>query len=180
MAQTIDVLVEGGKASAGPPIGSTLGPLGVNVADVVAKINEQTAPLKGMQVPVKIHIKDDKSFSLEVGTPPVSALIKKELGIEKEAGKHRVGDLTNDQVRNIAKAKFGGDDKSYFNQVAGTARSMGVSVGRGAVTAEEEKAWQAEKAAEEAAEAAAEAAKKPAEAAESTEEKEEDKSASDE
>ncbi len=169
MSQTIDVLVEGGKASAGPPIGSTLGPLGVNVADVVGKINEQTAPLKGMQVPVKIHIKDDKTFSLEVGTPPVSALIKKELGIEKgsgEAGKHRVGDLTNDQVRNIAKAKFGSDDKSYFNQVAGTARSMGVTVGQGAVTDEEEKAWEAEKAAEEAAEAT----KAPAESAEAAKE----------
>ena len=157
MAQTIDVLVDGGKANAGPPIGSTLGPLGVNVADIVAKINELTAALNGMQVPVKIHINDDKTFSLEVGTPPVSALIKKELGLEKgseEAGKHRVGDLTPEQAKNIAKAKFGSDDEALVNQVTGTARSMGVTVGQGEVTAAEEKAWEEEKAAEEAAEAA--------------------------
>ena len=162
MAQTIDVLVEGGKANAGPPIGSTLGPLGVNVVDIVAKINELTAPLNGMQVPVKIHINDDKSFSLEVGTPPVSALIKKELNLEKgsgEAGKHRVGDLTKDQARNVAKAKFGSDDSAFVNQVTGTARSMGITVGQGAVTEEEEKAWEEEKAAAEAAAEAAEAAK---------------------
>jgi large subunit ribosomal protein L11 len=156
MAQTVDVLVEGGKASAGPPIGSTLGPLGVNVADVVAKINDQTSGLAGMQVPVKITINDDKSFSIEVGTPPVSALVKKELGLEKgseQAGHHRVGDLTDEQVTRIAKSKFNSDDKSCLNQVAGTARSMGVTVGEGQVTEEEEKAWEAEKAAEEAAEA---------------------------
>lgn len=157
MAQTIDVLVEGGKANAGPPIGSTLGPLGVNVKEIVDAINEQTSALNGMQVPVKIHINDNKSFSLEVGTPPVSALIKKELGLEKgseEAGKRRVGDLTPEQAKNIAKAKFGADDEAFVNQVIGTGRSMGVTVGQGAVTAEEEKAWQEEKAAEEAAAAA--------------------------
>ena len=166
MAQTIDVLVDGGKASAGPPIGSTLGPLGVNVKEIVDAINEKTAPLNGMQVPVKIHINDDKSFSLDVGTPPVSALIKKELGIEKgsgEAGKLRVGDLTPGQAKNVAKAKFGSDDQAFVNQVAGTARSMGVTVGQGEVTEEEVKAYEEEKAAEEAAAAAPEEGETPVE-----------------
>ena len=159
MAQTIEVLVEGGKANAGPPIGSTLGPLGVNVAEIVEKINEQTSSLNGMQVPVRIHINDDKSFSLEIGTPPVSALIKKELAIEKgsgETGKLRVGDLKPSQAKSIAKAKFGSDDPAFVSQVAGTARSMGVTIGEGEVTEEEIKAYEEEKAAEEAA--AAEAA----------------------
>jgi large subunit ribosomal protein L11 len=157
MAQTVDVLVEAGKASAGPPIGSTLGPLGVNVKKIVDDINEKTAPLKGMQVPVKIHINNDKSFSLEIGTPPVSALIRKELNIQKgsgEAGKFRVGDLTSEQVKQIAKAKFGHDSDSFYSQVVGTARSMGVTVGKGRVTEEELKAYEREKAAKTAAEAA--------------------------
>jgi large subunit ribosomal protein L11 len=157
MTQTVDVLVEAGKASAGPPIGSTLGPLGVNVKKIVDEINEKTAPLKGMQVPVKIHINVDKSFSLEIGTPPVSALIKKELGLQKgggEAGKYRVGDLTPEQVKQIAKAKFGHDSDKFYSQVVGTARSMGVTVGKGKVTAEEIAAYERDKAAKTAAEAA--------------------------
>ncbi|MDD3159875.1 MAG: 50S ribosomal protein L11, partial [Candidatus ainarchaeum sp.] len=71
----IKVMVTGGKATAGPPIGPALAPLGVNIGAVVAKINEKTADLDGMQVPVTISINADKSFDIQVGLPPTSALI---------------------------------------------------------------------------------------------------------
>lgn len=148
--QTVEVMVEGGKASAGPPIGTSLGPLGINVAQVVEKINEKTKDLAGMQVPVKVIVDTEKkTFSVEVGSPPVASLVKKELSLEKgsaEPGKFRVGDLTEEQVAKIARAKFGSDDESFRNQVKGTCRSMGVTIGQGAVTQDELKAQEAEKA----------------------------------
>jgi len=95
LASVVEALVPGGKASAGPPLGPALGPLGVNVAQVVAKINEQTKDLNGMQVPVKIKVKSRTEFEIEVGTPPTSALILKEMGVEKGTGdKTVVGNLT--------------------------------------------------------------------------------------
>ena len=90
MANVVEALVPGGKASAGPPLGPALGPLGVNVAQVVAKINEQTKDLNGMQVPVKVIVKSRTEFEIEVGTPPTSALIIKEMGVEKEIGRAHV------------------------------------------------------------------------------------------
>lgn len=139
--QTIELLVDGGKASAAPPLGPTLAPMKVNVGNVVAEINKKTADMAGMKVPVKVNVDPDtKEFDIEVGTPPVSALIKKELGIEKgssEAGKARVGDLTEDQVKKISRIKFDSEDKRYTEMIKGTARSMGITVGEGAVTAEE-------------------------------------------
>jgi large subunit ribosomal protein L11 len=157
--QTVSAMVEGGKASAGPPLGPALGPTGVKIPDVIAKINEKTAALKGMQVPVDVIVDTDtKTFEIEVGTPPTSAMIKKELGIEKgskEPGKLRAGDLTMDQVKNVAQAKFGSTETPIINQIAGTARSMGITVGQGAVTEDEVKAYEDAKAAEEAAAAEA-------------------------
>ena len=106
MANVVEALVPGGKASAGPPLGPALGPLGVNVAQVVAKINEQTKDLNGMQVPVKIKVKSRTEFEVEVGTPPTSALIIKEMGVEKGTGdKSTVGNLTMEQVIKIANIK---------------------------------------------------------------------------
>ena len=85
--ETVDALIEGGKASAAPPLGPALGPIGVNIGQVISAINQKTAEFKGMQVPVKVIIdKSDKSFTIEVGTPPASALIKKEASIEKGSG----------------------------------------------------------------------------------------------
>jgi len=86
LASMVEALVAGGKASAGPPLGPALGPLGVNVAQVVAKINEMTKDLNGMQVPVKVTVKSRTEFEVEVGTPPTSALILKEAGIDKGCG----------------------------------------------------------------------------------------------
>jgi large subunit ribosomal protein L11 len=164
--QTIEALVEGGKASAGPPLGPALGPAGVNIQEVIAAINEKTKDMAGMKVPVKVIVNDDKSFEIEVGTPPISALILKELGMKKgseETGKRRVADLTPEQAKKIARVKFGKDDQSAVNQVEGSARSMGITVGKGAVTEEEKQAYEEAKKLEEEEKAAAEAEKKEAE-----------------
>ena len=70
MVDTVEAMVEGGKATAGPPLGPALGPKGVNIGQVVAKINEQTKAFAGMKVPIKVIINDDKSFEIKVGIPP--------------------------------------------------------------------------------------------------------------
>lgn len=161
--QTVETMVEGGKASAGPPLGPALGPLKVNIPGVVAKINEKTKDLAGMKVPVKVTVDTEtKEFEVEVGSPPIAALVKKELGLDKaseEPGKKRVGDLTKEQAKKIARQKFGSDGEAFVNQVKGTCRSMGITVGEGAVTEEEMKQYEEEKKAEEEAKAAAEEVK---------------------
>jgi large subunit ribosomal protein L11 len=126
-------LVPGGKASAGPPLGPALGPLGVNVAQVVAKINEQTKDLNGMQVPVKVIVKSRTEFEIEVGTPPTSALIIKEMGVEKGTGdKTIVGNLTMEQVIKIVNIKRKGllskTLKQAASEVIGTAGSVGATI----------------------------------------------------
>jgi len=134
--QVVEALVSGGAATAGPPLGPQLGPLGVNVKAVVDKINELTADFKGMKVPVKIIVDvETKEFEVEVGIPTVSALIAKEAGIEKgssEPGRVFVGNLTFDQVLKISRIinqKIGLDNlKSVALQVIGTCVSMGVKV----------------------------------------------------
>lgn len=133
MANVVEALVPGGKASAGPPLGPALGPLGVNVAQVVAKINEQTKDLNGMQVPVKVIVKSRTEFEIEVGTPPTSALIIREIGVEKGTGdKTIVGDLTMEQVLKIANIKRKGllskTLKNAAREVIGTAGSLGATI----------------------------------------------------
>jgi len=107
--------------------------LGVNVAQVVAKINEQTKDLNGMQVPVKIKVKSRTEFEIEVGTPPTSALILKEMGVEKGTGdKTVVGNLTMEQVLKIANVKRKGllskTMKNAAREVIGTAGSLGATI----------------------------------------------------
>jgi len=134
--ETIEVLVEGGKATAAPPLGPALGPMGVNIGQVVAKINEKTAEFKGMQVPVKVIIDSEtKKFDVTVGTPPASALIKKEAKIEKGAGNpltDKVADLKIEQIIKIAKMKesslLGKDNFMRVKEIIGTCNSMGVMV----------------------------------------------------
>ncbi|MBE8540228.1 50S ribosomal protein L11 [Geoglobus acetivorans] len=135
MPQVVEVLVPGGKASPGPPLGPAIGPLGLNVKQVVDKINEATKDFDGLPVPVKIIANEDRTFDIEVGVPPVSALIKKELGIEKGSkatGREYVGDLTMEQVFKIARIKLkqmlSYDLKGAVLEVLGTAVSMGVTV----------------------------------------------------
>jgi large subunit ribosomal protein L11 len=147
--QIIDTVVEGGKASAAPPLGPALGPLGVDIQGIVDAINEKTKDLAGMKVPVKVIVNlDTKAFKLEVGKPPASALILKELNLPKGAattGKDRVGDITEEQVKKIARAKFGSDEEGYVSQIKGTCRSMGVTIGEGQVTEEEKRATEEHK-----------------------------------
>ncbi|KUO39954.1 MAG: 50S ribosomal protein L11 [Hadesarchaea archaeon DG-33-1] len=136
MKATIKSLVEGGKATPGPPIGPALGPLGVNIGQIVAKINEKTAAFEGMKVPVKIIIdKKTKQFEIEVGSPPVSALIRKELGLDKgakTAGTEVVGNLTFAQVLELAKLKSSAmmakGLKTAVKEILGTCLSMGVTI----------------------------------------------------
>lgn len=133
MANMVEALVPGGKASAGPPLGPALGPLGVNVAQVVAKINEQTKDLNGMQVPVKVIVKSRTEFEIEVGTPPTSALIIKEMGVEKGSGdKTVVGNLSMEQVIKIANIKRKGllskTMKHAASEVIGTAGTLGATI----------------------------------------------------
>ncbi len=173
MEKTIEVVVEGGKATAAPPLGPALGPLGVNITEVVDDINEKTSELEGMKVPVKVIVDTGtKDHRIEVGKPSASALIIKELNIEKGSslpGKDRVGDLTNAQVKKIAKAKFGSDDEPHVNQIKGTCRSMGITIGEGEVTEEELKAAEEHK--EQVMEEGAEAGEAPAEGEGEPEEK---------
>lgn len=132
----IEAMVEGGKASGGPPIGPALGPTGVNIFQVVTKINEVTTPFAGLKVPVTITVNpNDKSFEVDVGTPPTSALILKEIGQPKgsgEPGTNFIGNLTLDQVKTIAKGKASDlsalDMKSAAMIVSGTCVSMGVTI----------------------------------------------------
>ena len=133
LVNVVEALVPGGKASAGPPLGPALGPLGVNVAQVVAKINEQTKDLNGMQVPVKIKVKSRTEFEIEVGTPPTSALILKEMGVEKGTGdKSTVGNLTMEQVVKIVSIKrkslLSKTLKNAAREVIGTAGSLGATI----------------------------------------------------
>ncbi|MBR7152789.1 MAG: 50S ribosomal protein L11 [Candidatus Methanomethylophilaceae archaeon] len=135
MVDTVEALVDGGKATAGPPLGPALGPKGVNTAQVIAKINEKTKAFEGMKVPVKVIINDDKTFDVKVGTPPVSALIKGELGVSSGAHNARtekVGNLSIEQIKKIADMKqddlLGSDMKARVLEVTGNCVSIGVTI----------------------------------------------------
>jgi large subunit ribosomal protein L11 len=136
VAETIEVLVEGGKATAGPPIGPALGPLGINILQVVEAVNERTRDFAGMKVPVTIRVDPAAgTFELEVGTPTTSALILKELGAEKGSGEpltEKVGNLSLGQVAKVARMKgestLGASLREKALEVMGTCVSMGVTV----------------------------------------------------
>lgn len=134
--RSVRVLVEGGKATPGPPLGPALGMLGVNVAQVVDKINEITSTFEGMKIPVTVEVDSrTKQFEVKVGLPPVSAIIKRELGLEKGSklpGSEKVGDLSFSKAIEIAKARSGGslarDLRAAVKEVLGTCVSMGITV----------------------------------------------------
>jgi len=133
--QSVDCMVEGGKATAAPPLGPALGPLGVNIGQVISEINKKTVDFKGMQVPIKVIVDADKSFTISVGTPPVSALVKKEAGIEKGSGNplmDKVADIKIEQVIKISKMKIdallGKTSFARVKEVLGSCDSMGVLV----------------------------------------------------
>jgi large subunit ribosomal protein L11 len=134
--KVVEALVNGGQATAGPPLGPALGPLGVNVLAIVNKINEITKDYAGMKVPVKVSVDtDNKEFEVSVGTPTASALLVSELGVSKGSGvpnSEKIGDLTLEQVLKVAKMKrediLGKDLKAAVKEVLGTGVSMGVTV----------------------------------------------------
>ena len=136
MTETIEALVEGGKASAGPPLGPALGPLGVNIMQIINTINEKTKQFDGMKVPVKVIVDPQtKDFEIQVGTPPASSLILNELGLEKGSGSaatHKIGNLTIDQAIKVAKMKegdlLGKELKQKTKEIIGTCITMGVTV----------------------------------------------------
>jgi large subunit ribosomal protein L11 len=135
MAEKIlDAIVEGGKATAGPPLGPGLAPLGVNVGQVVAQINEETKAFAGLKVPVKVIVDTgSKSFKIQVGAPPTSELVKKAAGIEKGTGtKDKVGNITFQALVDLAKGlrgkSQGKSTKDIAREVVGTCVSMGVTV----------------------------------------------------
>ena len=134
--KVVEALVAGGQATAGPPLGPALGPLGVNVLAIVNKINEVTKDYSGMKVPVKVIVDlETKEFEVTVGTPTVSALIVSELKVEKGSGSpkaQKVGNLSMEQIAKIAKMKrvqlLASDIKKAAKEVLGTCVSMGVTV----------------------------------------------------
>lgn len=131
-------LIEGGRATGGPPLATTIGPLGINVQAVVKEINDKTKEFEGINVPVKVFVdKERKTFRIEVGTPSVASLIKKELGIEKGAKGEPgakpppAGDIKFAQVVKIAKTKVAAMDvkdlRGAVLNVLGTCKSLGVT-----------------------------------------------------
>ena len=134
--EKVEVLVEGGKATAAPPLGPALGPMGVNIGQVVSDINKKTSSFQGMQVPVKIFIdRETKQYEIIIGTPPASSLIKKEANLEKGSGKAKhemVADILIEQIIKIAKMKetatLGKSLKEKVKEIIGTCQSMGILV----------------------------------------------------
>lgn len=134
--EKVEVLIEGGKATAAPPLGPALGPLKVNIGQVVADINKKTADFKGMKVPVKVIVDTEtKAYEIEIGTPPASQLIKSELNIQKGSGtpdKTHVADMSLDQIKKVARMKFDAllaqDLNAAVREIAGTCYSLGITI----------------------------------------------------
>jgi large subunit ribosomal protein L11 len=131
----IKVQVPGGQATPAPPVGTALGPHGVNIGQFVQQFNERTRELAGTIVPVVITVFNDRSFLFEVKSPPAAVLLKKAASVAKgsdNAKRNKVGTVTSAQLEEIAKTKFQDMNSSSIEQakkvIAGTARSMGIEV----------------------------------------------------
>jgi large subunit ribosomal protein L11 len=132
----VSALVTGGEASAGPPLGPALGPLGINVLQVVNTINDKTKDFSGMKVPVKVEVDSEtKKFTVEVGVPPTTALIAKEAGITKgsgTSGKDYVGNISMENIVKIARMKidvsYAIDLKNTSKEIIGSCISNGVMI----------------------------------------------------
>jgi large subunit ribosomal protein L11 len=134
--QTVSTLVTGGQASAGPPLGPALGPMGVNVMQVISEINEKTKDFEGMRVPVTVSIDPStKKWEIEVGIPSSAALLLKEAGIQKGSGtpiSNWVADVKFDTIVKVAKTKidssYATSLKSVAKEIIGTCVSLGVKI----------------------------------------------------
>jgi large subunit ribosomal protein L11 len=132
----IKLQLPAGKATPAPPVGPALGQAGVNIPDFCRQFNEKTQDQPGMVFPVVIYVTKKKTFTFEIKTPPAAVLIRKEAGLAKGSGvpnKQKVGNLTKEQVKKIAQQKIQDMNcyslESAMSMIAGTARSMGVTVG---------------------------------------------------
>ncbi|MCH7877438.1 MAG: 50S ribosomal protein L11 [Thaumarchaeota archaeon] len=123
--QKVSALVTGGEASAGPPLGPSLGPLGVNIMEVIKAINDKTKDFEGMKVPVTVVVDTDtKKYEIEIGIPSAAALIMKEAGIKKgsgASGTEWVGDVTMDGIIKVANTKL---EKSYASSLKSVAKTI--------------------------------------------------------
>ena len=132
----IKLLIEGGNMQPGPVLSQKLGPAGINLGQVIQKVNDSTKDFKGLKVPVELDVNlETKDFEVNVFSPPVSELLKKELGIEKGAGlqsKMQVGNASIEQIISVAKTKFPNmlckDLKSAVKTIVGTCVSLGILV----------------------------------------------------
>jgi len=131
----VKVQINAGKATAAPPVGTALGPHGINMGQFIKDYNERTASLTGTVVPAVVTIFEDRSYTFVTKSPPAADLIRKEAGIEKGSGtpnRQKVGKVTKAQIRKIAELKMpdlnATDLDGAINMIAGTARSMGIEV----------------------------------------------------
>ena len=134
MAETIELLVEGGEASAGPPLGPALGPTDVNVGQVVEAINDETADFEGTEVPVTVTV-EEGDYEIEVGLPPTAALVKDELGFETGSGRPQaefVADMSVEELKKVAEMKaddlLSYDTKNAAKEIAGSCVCLGVKI----------------------------------------------------
>jgi len=131
----VKIQLEAGKATPAPPVGTALGPHGVNIMEFVKSYNDKTASMAGQVIPVEITIFEDRTFTFVTKTPPAAALLKKAAGVEKgsaKPNKEKVGKVTKAQVRDIAQLKLKDlnayDVEAAMKMVEGTARSLGIEV----------------------------------------------------
>ncbi|GAA4577511.1 50S ribosomal protein L11 [Planotetraspora kaengkrachanensis] len=135
VAALVKVQLPAGQATPAPPVGTALGPHGVNIMDFVKQYNAATEAQRGNIIPVEITIFEDRSFTFVTKTPPAPELIKKAAGLQKGSAvphKDKVGKLTKDQLRQIAETKMpdlnANDIEAAEKIIAGTARSMGITI----------------------------------------------------
>ncbi len=135
VSAVVKLQLAAGKATPGPPVGSSLGPHGINIAGFTKEFNEKTASQAGMIIPVVITIYEDRSFTFVLKTPPAAILIMKAIGLEKGSAapnKTKVGTITKAQIKQIAETKMPDLNctsiESAMSMIEGAARSMGVTV----------------------------------------------------
>lgn len=131
----ITLQIPAGKATPAPPVGTALGPHGINIGDFVKKYNDATRAMEGEIVPVQITIYEDRSFDFKLKTPPASDLLRRAAGVEKGSGqpnRAKVGKVSRDEVRKIAERKMEDLNAESVDAamkiIEGTARSMGIEV----------------------------------------------------
>jgi large subunit ribosomal protein L11 len=135
ITRKVKLQVQGGKANPAPPVGTALGPLGINIMDFCNSFNDQTRDQMGVVIPCVITVYEDRTFDFIMKKPPAAVLILAELGIAKGSAnskKDKVAKMTREQLRNIATAKMEDLNAHSIEQaekvIAGTARSMGIEV----------------------------------------------------